>query len=220
MSRRLGKIDAGLCKNCGLPMERKPRRSMPTFCCQKCAVEYRTAPRQQKICPRCGCLFGLNLTPTQFTRAMYCSRSCSNDRGVNPVTTRYRNTTRGGQHIAMHRSVMVDVIGRPLQPGEIVHHRNHNPIDNRPENLEIMTPKEHAVHHLQKHPITKNCVICGAEFTPHKTKLLRQMNCGSAKSPARPEPIAFVEWRSRARRHLSNCLAGPGSNGGGGDELE
>jgi hypothetical protein len=36
-----------------------------------------------------------------------------------------------------HRLVMGDVIGRPLIPGETVHHRNGDRKDNRPENLEL-----------------------------------------------------------------------------------
>lgn len=48
-----------------------------------------------------------------------------------------------------HRLVAERMIGRPLRPGEVVHHRNGIPGDNRPENLQVFASNgEHLRHEL------------------------------------------------------------------------
>lgn len=44
--------------------------------------------------------------------------------------------------------VAEQILGRPLDKGEIVHHRNGDKRDNRAENLEVMTQSEHVRLHL------------------------------------------------------------------------
>lgn len=50
-----------------------------------------------------------------------------------------------------HRTVAEQLLGRPLQPGEIVHHIDHNKRNNDPSNLQVMTQSEHARLHFKKH---------------------------------------------------------------------
>jgi len=46
-----------------------------------------------------------------------------------------------------HILVVMVRTGRPLRDDELVHHKNGDKRDNRSENLELTTRREHAVHH-------------------------------------------------------------------------
>lgn len=53
----------------------------------------------------------------------------------------------GKGYIREHRLVMEKKLGRRLDPEEVVHHINHDKLDNRPENLEVMTLAQHTSSH-------------------------------------------------------------------------
>lgn len=139
-----------------------------------------------KTCANCGASFTKRRSEAhwQFDKRRYCSRSCADTRRSEDMRipndqfkARYRSINVNGRRMLEHRYVMEQALGRRLETWEQVHHRNHDRLDNRLDNLELVTSAEHGLRHTV-HPVRKPCVICGSEFTPDKTKRVRAQTCG------------------------------------------
>lgn len=114
----------------------------------------------ETLCPTCGELF----EHWPSWKARYCSMDCYPKSGENNpkwrggflindgykyiYNPRHPDATKTG-YVLEHRLVMEKVIGRRLEQDELVHHLNHNRLDNRPENLHLCSNSEHGTTHIQ-----------------------------------------------------------------------
>ncbi len=89
----------------------------------------------------------------------------------------YRKVKIGGVNKDEHRFLMEQFLGRELSRHEVVHHKNGNKLDNRLENLQLMTISEHARLHNRVYADTKVCKMCGKEFQPNPYHRLRASVC-------------------------------------------
>lgn len=127
------------------------------------------SPITERPCDECGAPIRRADRPKSFHRARFCSIACSTSHALNPDGNRSKNkrgyvivTLPGRVRIYEHRLVMERVLGRKLQPAEVVHHKNGIRDDNRPENLEVITNSAHvSMHHAEytahglPHPINR-----------------------------------------------------------------
>jgi HNH endonuclease len=132
-------------------------------------------------CVNCSGLF--EVRPYRAKKAQFCSPQCHGNyaRGtaLHPDgRKRYRMVrTKEGKSQLAHRFVMEKFLGRKLDRFELVHHGNNDKSDNRRPNLEVMSPKEHSVHHNQIHPDIKQCAVCNNDYRPPIKHRGRSVTC-------------------------------------------
>lgn len=79
----------------------------------------------------------------------------------------------------IHREIMEKYLNRELKRDEQVHHKNGNHTDNRIENLEVMSNKEHQRLHVLEKTISLTCHRCGKKFKAMDKPFFRLRYCSS-----------------------------------------
>lgn len=91
------------------------------------------------------CLAGLS-EKQRRTCSRICSLKKSADNRRGKGSEPYIRIRVNGKRVLLHRYIFEKHV-RPLEPDEIVHHKNENKRDNRPENLAAMSRAEHLAEH-------------------------------------------------------------------------
>lgn len=124
------------------------------------------SPKDVEVtCRQCGCAFFTSRTEIARGSGKFCSRGCVNRYQRNENHPRWaggeRSNVKGyllerkpthpmahvNGYVPKHRRVAQEKLGRVLHSSEVVHHINGNVLDNRPENLEVMTQSTHVLLH-------------------------------------------------------------------------
>lgn len=117
------------------------RKRNHNFCCKRCEAEFKSLKNS-----------------AEHWQGGHVSKS-----------TGYRYISLNGKQIEEHRLVMMKHLNRELTSDECVHHINGNKLDNRIENLMLLTNAEHAKLHGNKKSNKRICVICG-EYKGHHAR--------------------------------------------------
>lgn len=65
------------------------------------------------------------------------------------LSREYPKVTVNGERIGVHRYIWEQVNGRRLPPGWVVHHKDLDPTNNHPDNLQAMRAEDHSALHLE-----------------------------------------------------------------------
>ncbi len=151
----------------------------------------------------------------------YCSRECGIPArsGKNAPTYKggsvnhngYKLICISGKRMLEHRHVMEVHLKRKLEPGEVVHHKDHNRLNNSLDNLELIPT--HSIH-LKQHLCTgyrsetqKECSRCHViklrtEFNLSTGRLLGRLNDRNTSECKACRAIWYVNNRHRLKDWL------------------
>jgi DNA-directed RNA polymerase subunit RPC12/RpoP len=145
-------------------------------------MSYQLKNIQNYICARCGKEFQRNKTYVKHNlkkgmSGPYCSRKCVAKRGAKRVYGPILDHRIGRRYVRVLRSngkreytfysrfLMEELLGRELNYNETVDHINRDKLDDRTENLRVVSRSQHTSDDVKRAKLIKlNCALCGKEL--------------------------------------------------------
>lgn len=122
------------CKHCAIAFA--PKRNEQIYCSHSCAAHYKGINKRGTTLPgRQGWEYSKRTTDKNGYIRMYAAK---------------HPHANGRKMIQEHIMVMELHLNRPLTATECVHHINKDKLDNRLENLQLMTKAQHSKLHAQE----------------------------------------------------------------------
>ena len=156
-------------------------------------------PKETRSCSVCGC--SVTRYPSLFYTDVLCSKECRKlwnsqknlgennpdwkggryiepEKGYVMIRNSSHPRARKNGYVLEHILVMETILGRSLTEHERVHHKNHDPADNRPQNLQLYSSNADHLrdegHHRKRQPpclcgtvaVAKG--LCSTHYAQHR----------------------------------------------------
>lgn len=158
--RRVGAFDMRKCLTCG--EEFYPKEAKRKYCGKECYYEMKRR-RKDRVNWTEEMREGMSKKYTGEGNPMYGRKpwnagksrpEMSGDKHPNYkggwIQNGYHFISSSGEDISFHRNIMEKHLGRKLNSDEVVHHINGDKLDNRLENLQVMSRAEHTKIHREE----------------------------------------------------------------------